>query len=1132
MALFQQRKFYYSCSVVFLFLLRMSWADTTDVIADQEVVDAYVTSELERVIRPMLISEFAPPSPAALGPTGVRTPQTDPILESMYEGMDLVLDDEFEEAIPYLEYVIENEPTLIPVWSTLGWTYWRVGREEDALDLWLRFLRLDPSHAEAHLLVGNAYLGMQRLERGEYHLRRSLELNPDQIEPQMALAMVQRWTGRFNTSIATLERLREQYPDRLDIQNELGISYFEDGQYEEALPLLEQGTRALPDDSQLARLHALALLRTGNLTEARLRARRLLREDETNLELMLLLADAPMYQGNLEEALDYLNQVAYSDGPDDVRADALNKILQVKRVLAERDPRAHPIDNALRPARELVRIDPKQPYWRLAYAQVLLMSQRYDAATRQFQEIIDMATPHVIDAREGMFELAQATTRYREGRKHLEFLRSVNPYDPYLYEMAARLESARGNTRKSYEYLDKMEAAGSRGAIAVLMYTGLGDSDWSDTISVRRFRLHISALKQAGYRFLRPSEILTYLDDIPEVPENVHDYRPQRAVVITFDQIDEASMRRATEVAEDLDLVFGINLAVRDILDEEMDERDLESMRDMLRGGHWELGSLLHDAVQLQPVREDGRIGSILSARKWLEDDEMFEDPMDYSRRLRFEYAESRRKLREWIGDDMPVDFMAYPYGDFGLGLMNNVEDAHEQNLTEAAINYRMAFTQSVYGHAVKGDNPHLYQRYAPDVFMSGSELTNHLQKHHPVFMARRMQAEFSALEGDLFRARQYLALLRRDGYPDKLYDEIDGFVYRHLALKFGVSRAIEASERGPFSLDIRKPFGGGNFSWFRDSLDRRNWRNSYYAGMYVTPAITLEARGGYGRYRQRYDENLAADDEAPDLVRRGAQVGEAFVGVHAGMRYQHPDPQRSPITLGGGVRRHVFDRDADFRNWAWFIQTAFRPALFFDILLGIDHDVLPSARSLTEEVTLDRYYYAGSVRLRDWWDIWTRLTYNDINDGNDRIEADISTMWEVLPGSGLLAGLEYGYVDAKHPKDDYWTPHKMRQYFMVGRLRNNINRFSYDVGLKLGRARERIRREDREAFRELEERARRFRFDAGDPPESDWQTVFAVNAVIDTALGRFWRASWEGAYTESANYYEYRSVAGLHFQF
>ncbi len=1100
---------------------------------DLAETEAYATRELERVVRPMLIGErAAAPHPGE--PVRERTVlrERDPVIAAMYDGMDLVLDEEFEEAIPLLEYVIKNEPTLIPVWSTLGWTYWRVDRREDAIRLWHQFLQLDPSHAMAHLLVGNAYVGTGKLALAEYHLKRSLEINPEQIEPRLVLASIYRWTGRFGAAMLILEELRDQYPDRLDIQNELGVTLYENGLYDEALPLLEQAVRAQPNDQQLTRLHALCLLRTGNLTEARLRARRLLREDEGDLELLLLLADAPRYSGEPQVAIPYLKQVAQAPVRPEVRAEAHEKLISIYRRLAEDSPREYPIELALDSARALLAYDPDHPYWRISYGELLLMSQRYRDAARQFNRAMDGATTNVLAARTGLFEVGQATTRYGEARKHLNFIRSINPLNPYTHEQSARLEMSRGNMRGALRDLEQLEAAGARGAVAVLLYYGLGESDWSETVSARRFRLHLLALKQAGYRFLAPSQLQEYFDSLPRPPDDLSEHRPERAVIVTFDRIDERTMRLATEVAEDLDLVFAVTLAARDVLDPDEDPESLDAMRKMLRSGRWEVGSLLYDAIALAPVREDGRLGSVLAARRWLQDEEMFESEMAFSRRLRFEYAESRRKLRKWLGEGFPVDFMAYPYGDFGLGVLNNVEDAHTQNLLEAAVNYRIGFIQTVFGHAVKGDNPMLYQRHTPGLFDSGLDVVNHLVSHHPVFMARRLRAELSALNGNLYEARRNLALLRRDDFPVRSYEKTEAFVYQQLALKFGVARSIEPAAKGSFSLETHKPFLGGDFTWFKDSIERRNWRNSYFAGLHVTPAITLEGRGGYGRYRQRYTMNLADPDETPILEERGVRVTETFAGVHAGMRYQPDNPRRSPITLGAGVRRHEYRKDADFDDWAWFVQSAFRPILLFDVLLGVEHDSVPSARSLTESLAQDRYYYAGALRVRDWWDIWSRVNYYDINDGNDRLDYDISSLWEVVPSSGLILGLEYGYVDAKHAKDDYWTPYRLQQYFLVGRIRNNIYRFSYDIGLKVGRARERIRPEDQAAYERLVERARRFRFDAGDPPASDWEDVFSANAALGMALGRYWRANWEGSYTESANYHEYRTTAGLQLQF
>lgn len=1092
----------------------------------------YATDEIYKTVAPMLIprdKRAERVDPATGGAVGAMS-ETDRTRQLMYDGMDLVLDEEFEAAIPKLEAVLSAEPTLTPVWSTLGWTYWKVGRQADAVELWKRYLTLDPLHPQAHLLMGNAFVGTGRLREAEIHLKRSMELDPHQIEPQLVLATVYRWTARYQASVQQLRELLAQHPDRMDIQNQLGISLFENGNYDEALPLLEQGIRALPNDRELARVHARCLLRTGNLTEAQVRARRLLRANDTDLELLLLLAEAPRYNNDPAASLPFLQRIADSSTDERVLTEAHLKMIEIQSRLWEREPQTYSLEGAIESAEVLLEIDPGNPSWRQTYGGLLLMNRQYPAAARQFDWLIGNSTTNVLSARTGLFEVGQASANYGMGRQHLDYIAAVNPSDPYLHQMHARLELARGNMPEAYDAIDKLEAAGLRGAVAVLQYAGLSDSDWADSMSIRRFRLQMLALKQAGYRFLTPVQIAPFFAGLEQPAwKDRADHVPSRAVVVMFDQVDGRTLRLATEVADDLDVVFALNVPSGPVKEGHAGLAGIETLREYAKTGRWVFGSMLHDAVTLAPVREDGRLGSTLANRIWLAAEDIYESELDFVKRVGHEYKESRRLLREWLGDSEPVNFVAYPYGEYGQGLLGNVDNAIAVNLNEAAINYELGFTQSVFGYAVNGDNPLMYQRYTPGLFDSGQDVIDHLAMHHPVLMARRMRAEFAALDGRLHRALENLELLRRAGYPQEPYDRIEAYVYDRLALRFGVARQTEKSDKGMFDLEIEHPFVGGHFDWFRDSLERRNWTTAGFAGLYLTPVIHGEARGGYGEFRQDFTVNLAREEETPVLEDRSVKVTETFAGARVGMRYEREKTKSSPVTLNAGLERHEYRGDADFNDWAYMFETAFRPVLPLDVLLRFDHTAMPSARSLVEEqLTYDHYSYGGALRVRDWWDVWTRASYFVIDDGNERLHLELSTLWELVEDAGLLAGLEYSYVNAKHDKVDYWTPYNLDQWMLVGQLRSNYYRFYYDVSLKWGYAREDIREEDQAAYDRLVVRAKLFKFDAGEGPESEWVEVFSANAALRMNLGRYLHAHWEGLYTESVNYHEYKTIAGL----
>lgn len=1094
----------------------------------------YATKELKKAVVPLLIPrDRRPVTGMAAGGSGVGgLPDTDRIRHLMYEGMDLVQDEEYAKAIPLLEAVLDADPTIIAVWTTLGWTYWQVGRQADAVMLWKRLLELDPAHPASHLLMGNAYVGTGRLREAEVHLKRSIELDSHQIEPQLVLGTVYRWTGRHQASVDSLRKLLSEHPDRMDIQNQLGLSLYENGNYDEALPLLEQGVRALPDDLELARVHARCLLRTGNLTQAQLQARRMLRDQDSDLELLLLLADAPRYSNDPGGALPYLRKIIETAKEQPILIEAHLRLIEISTRLWESDPRRYTLEEAIGSAKALLEIDEKNPSWRQSYGNLLLSNQQYTAAGQQFQRILDDSTTNVLSARIGMFEVGQAANAYSLGKENFDFVASINPANPYLYQMLSRLELSRGNVTEAHAALDRLEAAGARGAVAVLHYSALSDSDWAESMSVRRFRLQMLALKQAGYRFLVPSQIAAYFAEFERKPSDIDDVVPQRAVVVTFDQPDARTLKLATEVASDLDLVFAVHVAAGPVDAGLAGIPGVETLREYAATGRWVFGSMLYDAVTPVPVRPDERLGSLLANRVWIAKDEMYETDLDFSRRLRREYRFSRQRLREWLGETQPVGFVAYPYGEFGQGLLSNVDDAIAQNLYEASVNYEVGFIPSVFGYAVNGDNPLMYQRYSPGAFDSGEDLLDHLAMHHPVFLARRMRAELAALDGRLSKSRHCLELLRRDGYPERPYERIEAFVYQHLALKFGLVRQTAKSDKGMFNLEIEHPYGGGQFEWFKDSLERRNWGTAWHAGLYVTPVINAEARAGYGEFEQRYTLNLAGPDDTPILQQRRADVTEKFIGGRVGMRIESKKPASSPITINTGLERHEYRGDADFDDWAYMVESAFRPVLYYDVLLRVDHDGMPSARSLTEGLTYDQYSYAGALRVRDWWDLWTRASYYDIADGNERLHLDASTMWELSESAGLLAGFEYGYVDAKHPKIDYWTPYRLNQGFLVGQVRNNFYRFYYDVALKFGYAKEDIRLGDQLAYERLVVRAKLFKFDPGEGPKSEWVQVFSANAALRMNLGRYLQGYWEGLYNESVNYHEFKTIAGLSLMF
>ena len=150
------------------------------------------------------------------------------------------------------------------------------------------------------------------------------------------------------------------------------------------------------------------------------------------------------------------------------------------------------------------------------------------------------------------------------------------PDNPYRHLDYARIAVQRGDYAGAMEALDRLEAAGGRGAVLTLLYHGLTESEWLALPSTRRFREHLIALREAGFTFLSPMDVPEYLarnagpaglgEAKPWLARQVdraryavtgerkgrepEEIRPAKVVAITFDDGLRSSFSLGTPIAQ------------------------------------------------------------------------------------------------------------------------------------------------------------------------------------------------------------------------------------------------------------------------------------------------------------------------------------------------------------------------------------------------------------------------------------------------------------------------------------------------------------------------------------------------------------------------------------------------------
>jgi Flp pilus assembly protein TadD len=133
---------------------------------------------------------------------------------------------------------------------TLGlaaWTQTQVWRDSETLWRWA--VEMDPACSLCHGNLGSAItsteLGQSRLDEAEAHLRRAIELRPENPIPHFNLGTLLSVRARYDEAEAAFRRYLELLPGSPTGLGRLGLLYLLQGRLDEAVPLLLRA-RGLP----------------------------------------------------------------------------------------------------------------------------------------------------------------------------------------------------------------------------------------------------------------------------------------------------------------------------------------------------------------------------------------------------------------------------------------------------------------------------------------------------------------------------------------------------------------------------------------------------------------------------------------------------------------------------------------------------------------------------------------------------------------------------------------------------------------------------------------------------------------------------------------------------------------------
>ena len=742
----------------------------------------------------------------------------------MYHGLMLTQDEEYEEAVPFLEEAIRRDPSLQAAWEGLGWSYVKLGDLDHAGKLWEYFRRLMPEESLPHALLAQLAVLNGDWKTADAEFAEALRISPDQYDVRFWYGQNLMRLGRAAEAETLFRELLAENDERLDVAVNLASLLTQRLAYDEAVELYRRINDEIPGNTSFMLDQAILEERVGELRAADQLCLDVLELDPANTRAMVLRADIAEISGqqDVRPVLDIIDET------EDPQARAMLRIRVANRchVANERRPGQYPTSFILDLIRKAIDDQPANVEYRVLYAERLLGAGRNEECRKWAIGILENDNRHHVRAKMLLFELAMREKRYDDALQILvDRYVDFDSTDPAFHYYKARLMTARGDFAGALREIDAMEAAARQGAVFTLAYTGLAESDWTPSISVRRLHEHLLALQREGFTLVSPADIPQLVGlaagesradaplrpDVPMTARLIDDIRygltgerrfpasrdggpddvprPHKYFAVTFDADQRSAVVLGTPVAQEFGVPFAIFTPTK-TPDEFVPSRTgWQELRDAAASGAWVVGSQLWSADFQLPVDRDGLdVRPPLANRVWLPEKNRLESMNEWDRRMREEFRRSRRVLREEMGaDDCPVPLVAYPYsavGQNGACNLSLLRNPSRSILSEAAREYRVGFLQDDSGWTVGGDDLALARRWAPDWRAEGADVVRHAYETHPEFVARRMRAEIAMMMNRPNLAARMLELLRRDGYPEDLCRAMENQLRFHFSNK------------------------------------------------------------------------------------------------------------------------------------------------------------------------------------------------------------------------------------------------------------------------------------------------------------------------------------------------------------
>ncbi|HOV75113.1 MAG TPA: tetratricopeptide repeat protein [Candidatus Hydrogenedentes bacterium] len=190
----------------------------------------------------------------------------------------------WRDTIALFEHSLRIAPDNYRAHKGLGVAYADERRQFDkAAEHCRRAIMLDPGDASLHYNLGNALMGLNRLDEAIASYRKALEMDPGQPNARYNLGIAFAKQQRYPEAVEAFRETLRLDPGNAKAHNNLGSAFAMAGQFEAALPHYRRAIELQPDDTEIWCNMGYAYSQLGRTAEAREAYQQALRRDPGNI---------------------------------------------------------------------------------------------------------------------------------------------------------------------------------------------------------------------------------------------------------------------------------------------------------------------------------------------------------------------------------------------------------------------------------------------------------------------------------------------------------------------------------------------------------------------------------------------------------------------------------------------------------------------------------------------------------------------------------------------------------------------------------------------------------------------------------------------------------------------------------